>query len=160
QAGLFLFVTLLVFIMFLFVRRSEHSIHHNNVQLFMFLLIFTLNVLAMYIVSLGQNSNYPYIAFLAPVAMGSVLTAKLLNTSLVIAASILFSMIASVMFKLDTETMLFDYSYGFVFAVVCIVSTFVIRKAGQRSTILKAGITISLFSVISLSSLILLNNVT
>lgn len=158
QIGLLILVGLFVFILFMFIRQSELPIRHNNVQLLMFVMIFTLNILGMRFIALGQN--FEYIGYLAPVAMGSMLITILLDTRLAFVASIVFSVVASILFNSGKEAALFDYRYGFVAAVVCFVAIFSIRKASQRSTILKAGVIASLFSTLSLASIILLSGQT
>lgn len=69
QIGLAVLVALMVFPLYLFIRRSDLPLRHSNDQLLMFVLIFTLNVLALRLVSYGQLLESPYIGFLAPVAI-------------------------------------------------------------------------------------------
>ena len=156
QLGLLIFVALVVLVLYGFIRRSGHSIKQNNVQLIMLLLIFTLNVVAMAVVRFGQTERFEFIGYLAPVAMGSMLITILLDGRLAFAASILFSVIASVLFKSPLETALFDFRYGFVTAVAGFVSIFAIHKASQRSTILKSGLMVSAFAGLAVASIVLL----
>ena len=156
QAGLLLLVLIVGLILFLYILRSDLPIRRNNVQLIMFMLIFFLNVLAMKLVAMGQNLDYPYVGFLAPVAMGSMLIAILLDARLALIASVLFAVAASIIFNTSREMPLFDFTYGFVAFAACSIAVFAIRKAGQRSAVLRAGLSVSLFSAIAILSILLL----
>lgn len=160
QIGLFIMVSLFGLVLYMFIRNSNLSIHSNNAQLIMFVLIFTLNIIFMLLVKLGLSADYEGIGFLAPIAMGSMLITILLDAKLAFIASILFSMIASVMFKSNIDPAIFDFRYGFVTAIVCLMSIFAIQKASQRSMILRSGLMVSLFAMLATASLqLLVNNV-
>ena len=156
QIGLIILVLLFLLVLYWFMRQSDGAIKQNNAQLIMFVLIFTLNVLFMHIVKLGQTEQFEMIGFLAPVSMGTMLVAILIDTRLAFMSSILYSVIASVLFKSPLDTSLFDFRYGLVSAVVCFVSIFSINKASQRSTILRSGLMVSLFAGLSVTAIILL----
>ncbi|MDF2668613.1 MAG: rane-associated hydrolase-like protein, partial [Paenibacillus sp.] len=157
QLGLAMTVALMVAALYMFIRHSELPIRHNNLQLIMLIAIFVLNVVGMKIVSMGQNLEYPYLGYLAPVAMGSMLIVLLLDFHLAIISALLFSILASVMFNINNEE-LFDYRYGFVALVVGLAAIFSAQRANQRSSILKAGISASIFGSIAVVSLMLLSD--
>jgi putative nucleotidyltransferase with HDIG domain len=158
EAGLVIMILLFVFILFMFIRQSNLPISTNNVPLLMLVLIFTLNIVGMKIVALGQTIDYPYIGYLAPVALGSMLIAILLDVRIAFIASVLFSLLSSIIFNIEHQEMIFDFRFGFVTAVICFVSIFAIHQASQRATILKAGILISIFACLTILSIILLGN--
>ncbi|WP_270172284.1 HD family phosphohydrolase [Paenibacillus sp. SYP-B4298] len=117
---------------------------YSNSQLFMLLLIFLLNLAFMLIVALTQTNSTAYVGFLAPVAMGTMLITLLLDVHLALISSILFASIGSILFNVHQDQ-IFDYKFGFVFIVISFAAIFSIHRASQRSTILKAGIMVSLF---------------
>lgn len=156
QLGILIMVSLFVFVLYMFIRQSRLSIATNNSHLFMLVLIMAINIIGMKIVALAQSVDYPFIGYLAPIAVGSMLISILLDSRLAFIASILFSILASIIYNLNNET-LFDFRYGFVACVVCFVAIFAIHRASQRSAILKAGILVSLFSALSVISIILLD---
>jgi len=160
QTGLAFLVALIVFLIYLFIRRSDLPLRQNNALLLMFVLIFTLNLLVLQLISYGRHLEFPYIGFLAPVAMGSMLIAILLDDRLAFLASVVFAIASSVLFSGEQNPLLFDFRYGFVALVVCFVSIFAVRKASQRSGVLRAGITVSLFSALSIVAMLLLGNET
>ncbi|WP_409341325.1 HD family phosphohydrolase [Paenibacillus sp. MBLB4367] len=157
QIGLILLCTLLVLGLYIFVRQSELAISSNNAQLLMLVLIFIITLVSMRVVALGQNLEYPHIGFLAPVALGSMLIMVLLSAPLAFASSALISIMASIIYNNDADT-LFDYRYGLVSLIVCYTAVFALQKASQRSSILKAGVMVSLASGLSVVALILLDN--
>ncbi|MDP5273096.1 HD family phosphohydrolase [Chengkuizengella axinellae] len=161
--GLSILVILFTAFLYMYIRQSKLQLHNNNVQLLMLVFIFIINILGMKIVALGQSLDYPYLGFLAPVAMGSMLIAILLDYKLAFISSILFSLLASIIFNFENPDVLFDYRYGLVASVISFTSIFAVHKASQRSSILKAGIFIALVECLSIASIFLLtdeNNIT
>jgi cyclic-di-AMP phosphodiesterase PgpH len=155
--GLIILVGLLVLFLFYYIRQNQLPIALNNSQLLMFVLIVAINVAGMKIIALGQNLGYPYIIYIAPVAVGSMLIAILLQASMALLSAVIFSILASVIFNLD-HTQLFDFRYGLLFLFVSIASVFAINKASQRSSILKAGAVVSLVSLITISAFFMIDN--
>lgn len=153
QLGLIGLVTLLTAYLYMFVRQSSTPIKTDNVQLLMMLLITALNLVMMKIISAGQEMGYASIAYLAPVAAGSMLIAILLDARIGFVSSILFSIAASIMFNQEHPELLFDFRYGFIALAVCTVSVFAIHKASQRSSILRAGMMVSIFACLTLIAL-------
>jgi putative nucleotidyltransferase with HDIG domain len=156
ELGVVILSLIFSFMIFLFVRQSTLPIAANNTQLVMLVLIFTLDVIGMKIIALGQNLEYPYIGYLAPVAMGSILIAILLNAPLAFSSSIVFSVLSSIIFNTDNGQ-LFDFRYGLVTLVVCFTAVFAMQRASRRASILKAGVAISLISMLTLTAILLLD---
>lgn len=157
EIGLIILVLLITFIMFALIKQSDMTISTSNVPLLMLFIIIILNVIGMKIVSLGQTADFPYIGYLAPVAMGSMLIAILLDIRIAFIAAVLFSVLASIIFNIEHSEIIFDFRYGFVTAISSFVAIFAIHQANQRAAILKAGIMISLFSCISILGFMLLD---
>lgn len=157
QIGLVILSALLSFVVFMFVRQSLLAIKYNNSQLVMLILIFIINITCMKIISLVQNLDYPYIGYLAPTALGSILIVILLDAPLAFISSVLFSVMASIIFNAE-HTLLFDFRYGLLSLVICFTAVFTIQRASQRATILKAGLMIAFFSILTISSLMLMED--
>ncbi|GIP35829.1 HD family phosphohydrolase [Paenibacillus sp. J2TS4] len=155
--GLALLVLMFVLVIFLFIRQSQLSIRTNNSQLVMLLLIFFLNIIGMKIVALGQNLEYPYIGYLAPVAMGTMLVIILLDAPLAYVSSILFSLMSGIIFNMDQDRLM-DHRYLFISLIVSFAAIFSLHKASQRITILKAGIMVSVFGCLGIVTQVLLDN--
>ena len=155
--GMMIMVWLFVFVLYMFIRQSQLAILENNGHLIMLLMIFVLTIISIVLISLGQNANVPFIGYMTPVALGSILITILLDARIAFISSMIFSLLASIILNVRDD-LIFDYRYGFVAAVVCMVSIFAIHKASRRSTVLQAGILISAFATISSISLLLIEN--
>jgi putative nucleotidyltransferase with HDIG domain len=157
QFGLCILSALLSFAIYMFVRQSTLPIKYNNSQLVMLILIFLINVIGMKLISLVQNLDYPYIGYLAPTALGSILIAILLDAPLAFIASVLFSLMVSIIFNTE-HVLLFDYRFGLVSLAICFSAVFTIQRASQRATILKAGLMIAFFSMLTITSMLLMED--
>ncbi|MCR8641975.1 HDIG domain-containing protein [Paenibacillus sp. N1-5-1-14] len=156
HAGLFILVLLFCFLIFMLVRQSRQPIRHNNAQLLMLFVIIAISIIIMKIFAIAQNLEYQNLAYLAPTAVGAMLIAILLEAPIAYIAAILLSILASIIFNMD-HLQPFDYRYGFVTLVVSFVSVFSIQRASQRSSILKAGLVISLAGVVAIGCLLMLD---
>lgn len=157
QLGLGILCALLSFVIFIFVRQSTLQVKYNNSQLVMLVLIFVMNIAGMKIISLLQNFDYPFIGYLAPTALGSILIAILLDAPLAFISSVLFSIIASIIFNTEHDS-LFDFRFGLVSLVICFSGVFTIQRASQRATILKAGLMIAFFSMLTITAMLLVED--
>ncbi|RAP76704.1 HD family phosphohydrolase [Paenibacillus montanisoli] len=160
QLGLLLMSVLFVIVIYSYLEKAGgfsggSNTRYSNTQLSMLLLIFLLNILAMHIVQLTQTQEMPYVGYLAPSAMGAMLIVLLLDIQLAVVSSFLFAIIVSVIFNMESGR-LFDFNFGFTTAVVSFAAIFAIHRASQRSTILKAGIMVSLFGSASVLAMLLL----
>lgn len=88
-------------------------------------------------------------------AIGAMLIAMLLDMPLAYFCSILFSVLASVILNVQQNS-IFDFNFGFFAIVVSYVAIFATHRAGQRSTLLKGGIMVSLFGCLTVFMQILL----
>ncbi|HZG55865.1 HDIG domain-containing metalloprotein [Paenibacillus sp.] len=156
RVGLGALCLLFVGALFSFVRHSRLAIRTDNRLLLMLLLIYAINIAAMKIVSIAQGLD-PSLAYLAPVALGTMLIAVLLDDQLAMISTVLFSVFASIVFHPEQDA-LFDFRYGFVAMVVGFVAIFAIRRVSQRASILRAGISVSVFSALAVSLLSILEN--
>ncbi|SFF00470.1 hypothetical protein SAMN05216378_4698 [Paenibacillus catalpae] len=128
---------------------------YSNTHLLMLWLIYLINIITMQVISLTQTDSAPYAGYLAPAALGTMLITLLLDVHLALISSVLFAIAGSII--LNTQTgQVFDFQYGFVIIVVSLAAIFSIHRASQRSTILKAGIMVSLFGSLAVLSLMFL----
>ncbi|MCL6605733.1 MAG: HDIG domain-containing protein [Paenibacillus sp.] len=157
QLGLLLLVSMLTFGLLTFIRYSGTSgFKYNNSQLLMLVLVFAITIVSMRVAAYLQTDARPYIGFLAPVAIGSMLVAMLLDITLAYFCSILFAILASIILNVQQNT-IFDFTFGFFVLIVSYVAIFATHRAGQRSTLLKGGIMVSLFGTLTVFMLSLLN---
>lgn len=147
RLGLIVLALLFTGGLYMFIHYSRMAIRTDNRMLFMLFLIYLLNLVLLKITAIAQDLD-PSLAYLAPVAMGTMLIALLLDDQLAIISNVIFSVSASIIFHPEHEA-LFDFRYGFVALVVGFVAIFAIRKVSQRSSVLRAGIAVSVFSALT-----------
>lgn len=157
-----LLIMSLIFVVFLYAYLHQSgSINglkpkYNNASLLMLWLIFLINLITIQIISLTQTDAAPYAGYLAPAALGAMLITLLLDIHLAMISSIIFSIMGSIILNTG-QNQIFDFQYGFVIIVVSFAAIFSIHRASQRSTILKAGIMVSLFGTLTVMSILLLS---
>ncbi|MFB0845514.1 HD family phosphohydrolase [Paenibacillus oleatilyticus] len=155
--GLFLFIVLCCLFLYMYVRQSSLPINQNNAQLFMYVLIVVLTIAGMKLFSLLQNLDYPYIGYLAPTAMAAMMVTILLNSQLAFVTAVVLSVISSVIFNSD-HLQSFEFKYGLLTLTSSFAAIFSIQRASQRSSILKAGMMVSLFALALVCALLLLED--
>ncbi|WP_169081968.1 HD family phosphohydrolase [Paenibacillus sp. PL91] len=160
QLGLLIMSLMFIVVLYAYLHQSG-SINgikpkYNNASLLMLWLIFLINIITMQIISLTQTDAAPYAGYLAPAALGTMLITLLLDMHLAMISSILFAIMGSIILNTG-QHQIFDFQYGFVIIVVSFAAIFSIHRASQRSTILKAGIMVSLFGSLSVITILLLS---
>ncbi|WP_151735889.1 HD family phosphohydrolase [Paenibacillus tengchongensis] len=157
QLGLLLLSALLSAGMLVFIRYTGGTagFKYNNSQLLMLVLVILITIVTMRLAAYLQTDARYYVGFLAPVALGAMLAAMLLDMQLAFFCSILFSILSSIILNVEQNTV-FDFTFGFFALVVSMVAIFATHRAGQRSTLLKGGIMVSLFGSVTVFMLTLL----
>jgi len=158
QLGVLLLAVILTLALYGYGELTSASsiMKKTNTHWVMLLLIFALNLLLMHLVALTHTAEWSFVGYLAPVAMGGMMVTLLLDMHLGLVSSFLFTLLASVILNVEQEH-IFDFRYGFVAAVVSFTAVLAIHKASQRSSILKAGIMVSLFGSVAVVALTLVN---
>ncbi|XID95373.1 HD family phosphohydrolase [Paenibacillaceae bacterium WGS1546] len=156
QLGVLLISVLLALALYGYgeITSSRLSQKRSNVHWLMLLMIFALNLLLMHLVTLTYSAEWPFVGYVAPIAMGSMLVTLLLDLHLGLVSSFIFTFLASIVLNVE-QAYVFDFRYGFVAAVVTFTAVLAIHRASQRSSILKAGIMVSLFASIAVLALML-----
>ncbi|QJC52551.1 HDIG domain-containing protein [Paenibacillus albicereus] len=161
QLGLLLTSLLFLLVLMVYLYQSGRiggvKPRYNNMHLFMLWLILFLDLALMQATALAQSPAMPYIGYLAPAAVGTMLITLLLDKHLAIVSSFVFAIMGSIIFNHDVN-LIFDFRYGFVICVVSFSAIFTVHRASQRSTILKAGIMASLFGAVTVLALLLLGD--
>lgn len=155
--GLMLFVVMILSMIWFYTHQSKSVVIGNQLQLFMYVVIVTLNLLVMKILTLFKSLDFHWIGYLAPAAFGSIMIAMLIGTRLAYFSSILFALIAGVLFNEDTRQ-IFAFNYVLVSLIGSVVGAYVVSGAQTRSKILKAGFLVALTNISVIAMLFLLNN--
>ncbi|KAA9007648.1 HDIG domain-containing protein [Paenibacillus spiritus] len=158
ELGLFLLSAILAVGLLMYIRHLDYKgFKYNNAQLLMLLLVFFITIVSLRIIAVLQSDARHFIGYLAPVSVGALLVALLLDVSLAYFCSTLFALIASIVLNVQQNTV-FDFNYGFFALVTSYVAVFATHRAGQRSTVLKGGILASLTGALTVFALFLLGN--
>jgi putative nucleotidyltransferase with HDIG domain len=156
--GLAILISMLVALLFLFIRQSHLDIRYNNVHLLMLIVVYSVNVLGMKILSAGQDLNYLSVGYMAPVAFGTLILTILLDYRIAFFSAIIFSSLASIIFNMESNTV-FDYRFGLVALMTCLVSIFAISNIRhQRSEVLKVGFIVSATAILTVGAILLLSD--
>ncbi|AHV98434.1 HD family phosphohydrolase [Paenibacillus sabinae] len=159
QLGLLMLAGILSVGLLMFIRQSGASgssgFKYNNSQLLMLVIVFLITIISLRLAAFLQTDTRPFMGFLAPVAIGAMLVALLLDITLAYFCSILFAALASIILNVQQNT-IFDFNFGFFALVVSFVAVFATHRAGQRTTLLKGGIMVCLFGSLTVFMLHLL----
>lgn len=154
--GLFMVIFLLLLVLYYSIERMKAVIHQSNKMLSMLFIIIALTYVTISIVGmLGENSITSPIGYFAPVAFGVMLITLLFSLRFAILTGAIFSIFASLVFNSD-QMLIFDFRYGFVLWIGSTAGAFAIGRIKQRSSILKAGIFVALFNVLSILVILML----
>ncbi|MDG5786549.1 HD family phosphohydrolase [Evansella sp. AB-P1] len=156
--GLALLVILLIGMLAYYLSDAKTSIQTNNSHLLMYAIIYILTLTIMKIISYGEIIDVVGLTYIVPVATGTMLITMLLNSRVALFTSMIFAIIASVIFNAQTTGIL-DYSHGIYVFFSSIAGAFFLSKSHRVIRILQAGIFVGALNVLVIVSLILLKNV-
>lgn len=119
--------------------------------------IVAITVVLMKIISLFQKLEYAGIAYIAPVAMGTILVKLMIGDRFVFITSVIFSVCSSIMFN-EGVTSTLNYSIGIYVLLSALSVNIFLKEKNRRTLILQAGILVSSLNVVVLTALLLLRN--
>lgn len=145
--GLALFSLMILGLIWFYTQQSNSIVFGNLLQLFMYFVIITLNLIVMEIITLFKNLDFTWIGYMAPVAFGAIMITVLIGTRLAYFTSILFALCASIAFN-ENPSQIFDFNYFLVSFIGSVVGAFVVGGAQTRSKVLKAGLLVALANIL------------
>ncbi|PEY44370.1 hypothetical protein CN354_00720 [Bacillus cereus] len=155
--GLAIVIGVLLFFMhkqfesFLKLKREEKP------YILAYTTIVAITVVLMKIISLFQKLEYAGIAYVVPVAMGTILVKLMIGDRFVFITSIIFSVCGSIMFN-EGVTSTLNYSVGIYVLLSSLSVSIFLKEKNRRTMILQAGILVSVLNVVLLAALLLLRN--
>ncbi|MGE6202504.1 HD family phosphohydrolase [Guptibacillus hwajinpoensis] len=155
--GLALLVILLTGYLYYFFQDVNSRVRSANTNLLILVLIYLSTLLVLKLSSLMQGIELPGIAYIVPVAVGSMLIKMLFNEQLAIASSFLFGVCAGVFFNGEITGPM-NASLAFYVLMSSLSGVFFLGKRNHRSNILKAGLLVSLINIVSVAILLMLKN--
>ncbi|MGH1278080.1 HD family phosphohydrolase [Bacillus basilensis] len=122
-----------------------------------YITILSITIVLMKIISLFQKLEYAGIAYVVPVAMGTILVKLMIGDRFVFLTSMIFSVCGSIMFN-EGVTSTLNYSVGIYVLLSSLSVSIFLREKNRRTMILQAGILVSILNVVVLAALLLLRN--
>ncbi|MFN7251263.1 MAG: HD family phosphohydrolase [Anaerobacillus sp.] len=155
--GLAILVIILVSMLAYYFSDAKTSLQNNNSHLLMYVLIFLVTVLIMKITSYTHNLNLQGITLIAPVAVGSMLMTMLIHQRVALFTSMIFSIIASIIFNAESAGVL-NFTLGIYVFFSSVSGVFFLSKSNRVSRILQAGIFVSAINISTIVALLMLKN--
>lgn len=155
--GLAILVILLVSMLAYYLSDAKTSLQNNNSHLLMFVLIYSVTILIMKITSYTINLNYQGITLIAPVAIGSMLLSMLIHQRVALFSSMIFSIIASIIFN-EESTAIVNYTFGIYVFLSSVAGVFFLSKSNRVSRILQAGLFVSFINILTIVALLMVRN--
>jgi cyclic-di-AMP phosphodiesterase PgpH len=155
--GLAILVIILVSMLAYYFSDANTSLQNNNSHLLMYVLIFLVTVVIMKITSYTHNLNLQGITLIAPVAVGSMLMTMLIHQRVALFTSMIFSIIASIIFNADSAGVL-NFTFGIYVFFSSVSGVFFLSKSNRVSRILQAGIFVSAINISTIVALLMLKN--
>lgn len=155
--GLAIFIGVLLFFMhkqfdsFFKLKREEKP------YVLAYTTIVAITVVIMKVISLFQKLEYAGIAYIAPVAMGTILVKLMIGDRFVFITSVIFSVCGSILFN-EGVTSTLNYSVGIYVLLSSLSVSIFLKEKNRRTMILQAGILVSILNVVVLTALLLLRN--
>jgi len=140
------FIALIQLVLILYLEMTNSKIGRNNLLLLCLSLVILLFALATKTVTLAEPLGFANIAYLTPVAMGTMLVTILFETQLAILLSFLFALIVGMAF--DSS-----YQYAFIAFISGLVGTFAVSRVKHRLVIMRAGFIIAGVNIITISAM-------
>ncbi len=155
--GLALLVMLLVAMLAYYFHNTNTSLQSNNSHLVMFVLIFLVTVVIMKITSYTHNLNFQGITLITPVALGAMLMTILIHQRVALFTSMVFSIIASIIFNYES-TGVVNHTLGVYVFFSSVAGVFFLNKSNRVLRILQAGLFVSIINICAIVALLMIKN--
>ncbi len=156
--GLAILVILLVLMLAYYLSDAKTSVQKNNSHLLMYVLIFFVSVILMKVTSFTHSLNFQGITLIVPIAVGSMLITMLIHQRVALFTSMVFSIIASIIFNAETMGIV-NYTLGIYVFFSSVAGVFFLGKSNRVSRILQAGLFVSVINILTIVALLMLRNV-
>ena len=156
--GLAILVILLVLMLAYYLSDAKTSLQKNNSHLLMYVLIFLVSVILMKVTSFTFNMNFQGITLIVPIAVGSMLITMLIHQRVALFTSMVFSIIASIIFNAESMGVV-NYTLGIYVFFSSVAGVFFLGKSNRVSRILQAGLFVAVINILTIVALLMLRNV-
>jgi cyclic-di-AMP phosphodiesterase PgpH len=154
--GLFLFVLLVMAGLYYFMKEERKKEHFRK-YVTIYALLFTLTLVVMKLISISTEIGLNSLMYLVPVAAGAMMIKMLFNEELAVVSSVIFALSAALIFNEQT-TGNFNFIMSLYVLSNAISGIAFLGKTQQRSKILQAGFFVSFIAILTVASVLLLQN--
>lgn len=155
--GLAILVLLLISMLAFYLSEAKTSLQKNNSHLLMYVLIFFVTIVVMKLTSFTHNLNTQGVTLIAPVAVGSMLISMLIHQRVALFTSMVFSIVASIIFNEET-TGIVNYTMAIYVFFSSVAGVFFLGKTNRVSRILRAGLFVSGINIAAIVALLMIKN--
>ncbi|WP_137788843.1 HD family phosphohydrolase [Bacillus sp. E(2018)] len=154
--GLFLFVLIVMAGLYYFMKEEREKEHFRK-YVTIYALLFTLTLVVMKVLSVSTELGLMSLMYAVPVAAGAMMIKMLFNEELAVVSTIIFAFSAALIFNEQTAG-----NFNFIMSMYVLfngISGIVfLGKTQQRSKILQAGFFVSFIAILTVASVLLLQN--
>jgi cyclic-di-AMP phosphodiesterase PgpH len=154
--GLFIFVAIVMAGLYYFMKEERKKEHFRK-YVTIYALLFTLTLVVMKLLSISTEIGLNSLMYLVPVAAGAMMIKMLFNEELAVVSSVIFALSAALIFNEQTTG-----NFNFIMSLYVLFNGFsgivFLGKTQQRSKILQAGFFVSFIAILTVASVLLLQN--
>jgi cyclic-di-AMP phosphodiesterase PgpH len=154
--GLFIFVVVVMAGLYYFMKEERLKEHFSK-YVTIYGLVFTLTLIVMKLVSITAQAGLANFMYIVPVAAGAMMIKMLFNEELAVVSAVIFALSAALIFNEQT-TGNFNFMMSLYVLFNSISGIVFLGKTQQRSKILQAGFFVSFVAILTIASLLLLQN--
>ncbi|MCF6408529.1 HD family phosphohydrolase [Pseudalkalibacillus salsuginis] len=154
--GLGILVLLITSFLIYFLRDLIGEKKKENIKLIIYVLMFSITLILMKITSL-LSIYYPSVAFIVPVALGTMMIKMLIDEQTAIISSIVFAICGSLIFN-DNAASPFNFAMGTYVLISSLAGVLFLGKRNVKSKILKTGFFVSMINSIVVLLILSLTN--
>lgn len=154
--GLFLFVLIVMAGLYYFMKEEREKEHFRK-YVTIYALLFTLTLVVMKVLSISTALGLTSLMYAVPIAAGAMMIKMLFNEELAVVSTIIFAFSAALIFNEQT-TGNFNFIMSMYVLFNGISGIVFLGKTQQRSKILQAGFFVSFIAILTVASVLLLQN--
>jgi cyclic-di-AMP phosphodiesterase PgpH len=154
--GLFIFVVVVMAGLYYFMKEEREKEHFRK-YVTIYALLFTLTLVVMKLISISTEIGLNSLMYLVPVAAGAMMIKMLFNEELAVVSSVIFALSAALIFNEQT-TGNFNFIMSLYVLFNGVAGIVFLGKTQQRAKILQAGFFVSFIAILTVASVLLLQN--
>ncbi|MCE7794211.1 HD family phosphohydrolase [Salipaludibacillus sp. CUR1] len=155
--GLGIIIVLLISMLAFYLNDAKTTLQSNNTHLLMYGVIYALTLVILKVISLMHGTDVHGLTFIAPVAMGTMLITTLLQSRVALFSSIIFAIIASIMFNQEAAGVV-NFTHGIYIFFSGVAGVFFLGKSQRIIRMLQTGFFVAVINILVVTSILMLKN--